>query len=323
MSPSKPDPNAPCTLVLGGSGFLGAHLVAELAARGERVVSASREPEAGPGAERVETRTLDLALEGAAAGLLDELRPDKVALVAALSRVGDCERDPELARRLNTEVPAEVALACRASGTRLVHVSTDLVFGASPPHRRPMAHAEQWKSGLGDFSGQPRYCEEDPPSPAHMYGRTKAEGEGAILGVYAEALIVRLPLLFGPSFGRGLGASDSLLAALDRGESPNLFVDEYRTPLEVRNAARALCELLPSSRSGLLHVAGPDRLTRHELGFEVLRATDPRAFDRVVPTSRAEVGMEDRPRDTSLDASIARECLATPLLGVREALDLG
>ena len=83
--------------------------------------------------------------------------------------------------------------------------------------------------------------------------------------------MARLPLLYGNSGGRGLGASDSLLEAIERGEKPRLFVDEWRTPLEVSNAAEALVELLEFDHGGVLHLAGPDRVTRHEFGLAVLR----------------------------------------------------
>ncbi len=288
-------------LVLGGSGFLGAHLVAELAQRGE-VVSASRRPavathERSP---RESDVAIDLAQPGAAPRLLDLVRPERVALVAALARVGDCSADPDLARRLNGELPGELAAACSERGMRLVVVSTDLVFGREPP-----------RAGT-------RYREEDPPSPAHVYGRTKAQGEALALAACTRALVVRLPLLYGPSAGRGLGASDGLLFDLDAGRTPTLFTDEWRTPLEVGNAALALVELLDGERAGILHVAGPERVSRLELARAVLAAHGRR--DELRFGLRSDLGCLDRPADVSLDASRARAALATPLRGIQEGL---
>jgi dTDP-4-dehydrorhamnose reductase len=135
---------------------------------------------------------------------------------------------------------------------------------------------------------------------------------------------VRLPLLYGDSAGRGLGASDSLLAAVDRDERPPLFTDEFRTPLEVQNAARALLELLDSGTRGILHVAGPQRLSRLELGLAVLdeMGLSPELARACITEARSAdaPGPALRPRDVSLDARRARALLQTPLLSVREGL---
>jgi len=292
-------------LVFGGSGFLGARLLAALDDGERELVSVSRSPGARPHEPREKVRDVvgDLAQAGTAETLIGLLQPSVVFLVAALARVGDCEREPELARRLNTDLPREVARACAAHDKRLVFTSTDLVFGGEPPR----------DSG---------YTESDPADASGVYGRSKAEGERALLEAHPEALVVRLPLLFGRSSGRGLGASDSLIAALDRGESPKLFTDEFRTPLDVDAAARALIELSHTRESGRLHVAGPDRLSRLELGRLVVEAHSRKAdLEQLEAATRADLGLADRPRDVSLDSSKARQILATPLLSVRKALE--
>lgn len=319
MTPFGPED---ATLVLGGSGFLGVHLVAAARSRaaffatdeapgGPLVVSASRRPREAPGVARgpgaVEAgtpavRSFDGSRPGSAEALLEELRPQRVLLATALARVGDCRRDPQLARRLNTELPREVAAWCAPRGVRLVFVSTDLVFGGRPPMDE-------------------RYTEEDPPSPVHAYGETKRDGEDAVLEASQDALVVRLPLLYGDSLQRGSGATDSLFAALGRGERPSLFVDEWRTPLEVRNAATLLVDLLDGEERGLLHLAGRERVNRLELGLRALEAAGlerARAEELVQAARRADLGLADeRPEDTSLDASRAVKLLGTP------PLDLG
>ncbi|HVS09550.1 MAG TPA: sugar nucleotide-binding protein [Planctomycetota bacterium] len=296
------------TLVFGGSGFLGTHVVAEALAHGGRVVSASRAAASAPrtsGAREPVRVEADALREGEWEALLEEERPARVVLCTALSRGADCEAYPALARTLNAELPRRVASWCAQSGARLVHVSTDLVFGATPPPPQG-------------------FREDSPPGPLSVYGKTKAEGERAVLEVFPSALVVRLPLLYGDSAGRGLGASDSLLAAISRGETPIGFQDELRTPLEVRAAAAAIVELAAGEASGLLHVAGSERVTRFELALEVLRAA---GYDELEARSmvragwRRDVGLEAvRPEDASLDSRLARRMIATRLPGAREGL---
>lgn len=283
-------------LVVGGTGFLGVHVVRQAVAEGWSVVAVGRTGSipAGlaPAARRLES---DLVLPGRARELVESIRPQALVNCAALSRVADCERDPERARRANAWLPGELASTCAALGVRCVHVSTDLVFGAE-------------RAPTGGFR------ESAPVASASVYGRTKAEGESAVLASAVGALVVRLPLLFGDSFGRGLGASDSVRAAVARGERPVLFTDEWRTPLDVGDAASAIVELAASAHSGVLHVAGPERLNRHELGCLATAERTVRA------STRAAAGLADRPEDVSLDSSRARELLRTRLRSPRAAL---
>jgi dTDP-4-dehydrorhamnose reductase len=286
------------TLVLGASGFLGPHVVAALAGP---VIGVSREPGRAPVAGRPgRALAVDLSRPDEPDGLIDRHAPHAVVNCVALARVDACEGDPDRARAVNVELPARTARACAARGIRLVHVSTDLVFD-------------------GELAEGRRHAESDPPSARGVYGRSKAEGEHAVLAAFPHALVVRLPLLFGDSGGRGLGASDGLVAAIRAGRRPALFTDEWRTPLDAAVAGAALAELCARAEFGVLHVAGPERLSRHELGRLVLRA---HGFDDacVEPATRAERRLASRPRDVSLDASAARALLATRLAGPSESL---
>jgi dTDP-4-dehydrorhamnose reductase len=282
-------------LILGGSGFLGAHVALRALDREWDVVVASREPRlpvaAGPAAAR--TRAFDALTRGALARLLGEEQPQAVVVCTALPSVAECERYPVLARTLNIDLPADVARWTGPNGARAVLVSTDLVFGAEPPRAE-------------------RYCEDEAPSPASEYGRTKAAGESAVLQIDPRAVVARSALLYGNSFGRGQGASDSLLAAVARGERPALFTDEWRTPLDAAVAGRALAELAESEVRGIVHLAGRERLSRHELGLRVLASagmTRAAASELVRATTRAAEGCASRPADVSLDTTNARAIL--------------
>jgi len=295
-------------LILGASGFLGPHLVRAGLERGWSVHAAARRPQAAAGlagGRPVVLEPWDALAGRGLEDLVERVGPTDVVLAAALSRVDECERDPALAARMNTELAARAARESRRRGLRLVHLSTDLVFGQRPPRGA-------------------RYDEEDPPSPMHVYGRTKAAGEAAARAEDPGALVVRLPLLYGDSGGRGLGATDQVLAALERGERPLLFTDEWRTPLDAANAARAVLELCAGNTAGLLHLAGPRRLTRHGLGLALLAARGwgaERARAALRAAVRADLGLDAvRPSDVALDAARARELLGTPLLAPEEAL---
>ncbi|MCP3918233.1 MAG: sugar nucleotide-binding protein [bacterium] len=276
---------------------------------GTPVIGLAREPAGAPRftspRDAVQMEAVDLGGDGTARVALERFRPAVVVHCAALARGGDCERDPVLAQRMNVELPGEVAEWCAENGARLVHVSTDLVFGARDAPRRGFDEGAE-------------------AGPVSVYGRTKREGEELVLERHPEALVVRLPLLYGNSGGRGLGASDSVLEAVDRDEVPKLFVDEWRTPLEVGCAAAALIELAHLEQRGVLHVAGPDRVSRLELGMAVLEAmgiAESDAAAMVHAACQSDVAAAaPRPCDVSLDAGRARALLRTELLGVAQGM---
>lgn len=277
-------------LVIGGTGFLGPHVVEALVARGRHVtVAARRRPRAEHG---LPAGAAFLEVDGEQPGALaarvasGEFR--RVLHLAALSRVDQAEADPERALRLNCHWPSELASAADAASCAFVWASTDLVFGG----RAPLDAA-----GFGPT---------EAPSPIGAYGTSKAAGEAAILERNPAALVVRLPLLFGDSRGRGLGARDGLFAALDRGESPQLFRDELRSPLDTGAAAAGLLALVDMGCAGIWHLGGR-AVSRFELGRALCLAAgrDPARLRSVLQSDLGLAGR--RAADARLDSRATRE----------------
>jgi dTDP-4-dehydrorhamnose reductase len=245
-------------LLTGSTGFLGHYLRAELARRDLDVVTAGR-----AGAELL----LDLQQPESIPERVRGLGPVRVLHAAALSSLAGCEADPTRARTVNTVATARLA---ELFGGALLYVSTDLVFGGSAP---------PYRAG-------------DTPRPRSVYGRTKAEPEAAVLA--AGARVVRIPLLFGPSFDGRRGATDMIRAS--RGPV-TLYTNERRTPLHAADAARALVELLlEDGGPEVRHLAGPERISRHDLGRLFVEQAG-LAPDRV---RAGECNDPLRPRDVSL-----------------------
>lgn len=285
-------------LVLGASGFLGTHVASLL---GSRAVAHSRDATRASAA----TAAADLTEGGELLRLLDAHPTRALINCSALSQPAACEADPRAAEAMNTDLPRALGEWASAAGARLIHVSTDLVFGGT-------------SAPAGGFA------EEDEPAPLSVYGESKAQGERALLEVAPEALVVRLPLLYGDGRGTGRGASEDLFATLERGEPARLFKDEWRTPLPVSVAAAALTELCDMDTRGLLHVAGADRVSRLELGraLHACRFQDEDRMERELQGCvRAELDLTPpRPEDTSLCSERARALLETELPGLTEGV---
>lgn len=281
MSPAPP-PTAPLLLVTGASGFLAPRVAAVAGSVWRRRGVVGERPAVGAWDE---TERVDLSRpEGADALFAPPRPPDAVIHLAAVSSPAACDADPSRARAVNVEASRRIARRCADAGVPLVAASTDLVFdGCDPPYR-----------------------EEASPRPLQLYGRTKRDAEEAILAAHPAAVVVRLPLLVGVGprtfFAR-------MIEALEHGEPLPLFTDEVRTPLAGLDAARGLLFALSLAREerhrGLLHLAGPRRLSRWALGelLGELRGVGSLPFR---PARRADAGSEaERPADVSLDASRA------------------
>jgi dTDP-4-dehydrorhamnose reductase len=231
--------------------------------------------QAGAGDLDVDTTRVDVRDADAVAAHVRERRPELVIHTAYRQQPAD------EARRTNVAGAANVASAAAAVGARLVHLSTDVVFGGR--------------------KGAP-YVEADEPDPVTDYGRTKAAGERRVAEAHPEALIVRTSLIVA---GPGREPSKHELAALDR--SNTWFTNEIRSPVPVADLAAALLQLAAGDAAGPLHVAGADPLSRHELA-ELVAGRD--VAGALAPPTR--------PLDCTLDSSVAQAMIRTRLRGVRE-----
>lgn len=267
-------------LITGASGQLGGHLLRALAQESPAPALLALVGRSAGGAAGAYARYVDLADTDGLRRTVLEFRPTHVIHSGAMTAVADCYAAPERAQLVNVQATAALADACVDVGARIVFTSTDMVFdGQAAPYR-----------------------EDSPPSPLSVYGRTKVAAE-RIVRHSPGGLAVRIPLMYGlPCGGRRTTFAQQVAALRERREL-KLFVDEFRTPLSLTDAARALLLLARSARTGLIHVAGPERLSRYELiarTAAVLGIAQP----MLTPISRLDVASpEPRPMDLSLDAS--------------------
>ena len=271
-------------LITGGSGLLGLNWAAALREKHDILLGIHQRPAALAG-----TRTVQISLDQPTEfrRQLVDLRPDLVVHAAGLSSVDGCERMPELALEVNAGLAGNAATAARALGIKLVHVSTDHLFA-------------------GDRA---LYLEQDAPAPLNAYARTKLEGEHRVAAAFPEALIVRTNFFgWGPAGRQSI--SDWILAALRARQPLTMFSDVYFTPILASRLAARVQALVEAGASGILNVAGEERVSKHAFALRLAAA-----FGLSVDTIRqgrfAEAKLAAlRPRDMSLSC-----VLATRLLG--------
>src|SRR4029077_440935 len=124
---------------------------------------------------------LDIADEAAVRTAFADFAPELVINAAAFTRVDEAERAAERAARANAQGPRVLADACRSGGCWLTHVSTDFVFDGRQGHP---------------------YAPDAQPNPLSVYGRSKLQGEKAVLGVLAQrCTVVRASWLYSAAGG--------------------------------------------------------------------------------------------------------------------------
>lgn len=266
-------------LITGAGGQFGSVLLAHLVGAGHDAVGWVSLCGPRPRAERCDA--LDLCDAARVTALLDTTQPRVIVHAAAVTSVQAAHDHSDAARRTNVDATKRLAEWAARRGARLIYISTDMVF---------------------DGSAAP-YNETTAPCPVSRYGQTKADAEEAVRAIGGDSLIVRLPLMYGlPAVDR-LTTFVGQLAALRERRELRLFTDEFRTPIELGDAARAVIEAAASTVTGVLHIAGPQRVSRFEMIEIAARAL---GIERpnLAAISRADAGgPEPRPADLSLSCA--------------------
>jgi dTDP-4-dehydrorhamnose reductase len=268
-------------LVIGGSGLLGLRITRQAQLAGHRVMAtfhASAPPTGG-----ADWRKLDIRRRDDVTALALHARPD--IIINAAYRLSDWETTADGA--------AHVAVAAVTAGARLVHVSSDAVFSGTAPS----------------------YDETRQPDPVTPYGAAKAAAETAVKGIAPAAVIARTSLIISD----GDSPHERLVHELASGTAAGvLFSDQVRCPVHVTDLAAALLELAATPRAGICHLAGPDAVSRYELGL-LIAARDGLDQAALPVGLRAVIGPPGA-LDVRLDSTRTQAQLTTRLRGAREFL---
>lgn len=274
--------------VLGAAGQLGRDLCPRLAALGD-VVPLTR-------------ADIDLARPETIVPAVEALRPDVFVNCAAYNFVDRAETDWDAAYQVNTAGPRNLAVACAREGARLVHFSTDYVFGADPDRTTP-------------------YTEDDRPGPVSAYGTSKANGEALLRLTEADSLVVRTCGLYGVwgNGGKGGNFVETMLRLAGEGKPLRVVKDQRCTPSYTADVADATVELVRRGASGLYHVTNAGDCTWYEFAAEIFRQAE--LSPDLTPITSAEFGAPARrPAYSVLSTANLAARIGTHLRPWRDAL---
>ena len=281
-------------LITGASGFLGYHLLRSAYAKGFEVYGLYNS-----GAISFAQSTnlqVDLRNYIDMGNMIDDIEPDVVIHAAALADGNLCQANKELSYELNVEVTSNLAGICCDYQVPFVFTSTDLVFDG--------------KKG--------NYTEEDQPNPLMVYGEHKFLAEQEVERVYPSGLIVRCPLMFGAVEASTKNYFSTFLQGLREGKAGKLFYDEYRSVCGGKSVAEGILHICEEA-SGLVHIAGPERVSRYDLGIAI---ADAFGLNRELIQSASQKDIQmtaPRPADVSLNIQKALALGYSPL-GYQEEL---
>lgn len=232
-------------LITGVSGLLGVNLAQEAMIENEVIGVDRGKLTSAP----YNILKLDLLNPGAVDSALDSARPNWLINCAALADLDACENTPYLARLMNTELPAQLAKACKARGILFAHISTDAVFDGQ-------------KEGF--------YTENDIPIPLGVYSQTKLDGEQAVLAENQNAIVARVNF-YGWSLSGKRSLAEFFHHNLTHNKSMSGFTDVIFCPMLVNDTARTLLKMLKNELTGLYHLVGPQAMSKYQFGVEIAR----------------------------------------------------
>jgi len=286
-------------LITGSNGFVAGSVIEN--AKGKWEIHGISKSESLTSESGFYYHCLDLLEDQALITLFDEIRPDAVIHTAAMANIDICQINQEEAEKVNVGITETISRLCQEHSVKLVYCSTDTVFDGIK----------------GD------YTETDAPHAVNFYAETKIKAEQIVLSASPGNVVARLALVMGiPVIGQGNSFLADTIGKLKKGVQIPFPANEIRTPIDVITLGRALVELAGNQFCGIIHLSGNTKINRYEMGLEIAKALG-YPTDLIISTnSNAMQGRAPRANDASMDNSLARQILKTPMLTLSEGLRL-
>lgn len=225
----------------------------------------------------------DLTATGAAKSAISDQKPDIVINAAAYTGVDKAESEPDAAARLNAAAPAEMAVTCTETGSIFIHISTDYVF---------------------DGRAEDHLDETAPVRPLNVYGKTKLDGENAVLNACPDAVILRTSWVFSEY---GANFVKTMLRLSAERDALSIVSDQIGGPTDAYDIARALIAIAGKKYrgapgSGVYHFQGAPAVSWAAFAEKIFEIAGVGVAVNKIPTSEYPTPAQ-RPLNTVLDCA--------------------
>ena len=202
--------------------------------------------------------------------IFSKYRPEAVINTAAFVRVDDCEDEKDKAYTVNALGARNIAVACQEIGAKLLHISTDYIFGGEPGIRT-----------------EP-YTEFDVPIPCSVYGKSKLAGEDLVRHLCSKHFIVRTSGLFGTagSLGKGGNFVETMIKMSKQKTDLKVVNDQVFSPTYSKDLAEKIGQIIKTEYYGIFHVTNSSICSWFEFTQEILKQVGSKTM--VIPITSAQ-----------------------------------
>lgn len=194
---------------------------------------------------------LDITNEQSVLDYITNTKPDYIINCAAFTAVDKAEECKELAEKINGQGPTNLAKAAKQTKSKLVHISTDYVFG-------------------GELDLTKDYKEDDEKKPVTVYGKTKLHGEQGIEENMSDFYIFRTAWLYGIG-GKNFVKTMTKLGT-DKDEL-NVVSDQHGSPTYAKDLAEIIYQsVYKKIPYGIYNATNEGYTTWYDFTREILSA---------------------------------------------------
>ncbi|MFZ4622057.1 MAG: dTDP-4-dehydrorhamnose reductase [Bacteroidota bacterium] len=288
-------------LVCGSNGLLGQRLALLLDSDDEyEVLHSSHHRSFVQSDILIDYTQLDISNRSDVKSLVTSFRPDVILNAAAMTNVDLCERERELAWKMNVTAVENLTEVSRRIGAKLVHVSTDYVFDGKTGH----------------------YSETDRVNPVNYYGKTKLAGENVIVSSGIDFTILRTILVYGTGVNVKNNFALWVINSLHEKKNIRCAVDQISTPTHVADLAAAVKQSVDAQAEGIFHISGSEAVSRYDFAVRAAEVFgyDPTAIARVTSAELQQFAV--RPLHTSFVIEKAKNAFNYHPMNVTQGLKL-
>ncbi len=186
--------------------------------------------------------------------IFEKHQPEVAINTAALPNAEECETNPDKAFLVNALGARNLAAVASQFGAKLIHISTDYVFGGEPePRATP-------------------YTEFDTPIPISVYGRSKLAGENFVRHLCSKHFIIRTSGLFGVAGSRSKGGNfvDTMVRMGRERDELRVVNDQIVSPTYTKDLAEKIAQLTTTEYYGIFHITNEGACSWYEFAREIL-----------------------------------------------------